>query len=788
MLGTKNTRRCSSRVLRFALLLLLPASLATPAPAQEGTASGEDQRLALPSVPDEASTITPTVLRGKSSGSAVADSFQSRMDHYSELAQAREEMRRAFIQQDYERVLALSQEIRTRYSEEEGSNFFVVAAQLRLTERKELKEGVRSYRRLSDRAPELSASLPSVEPSAEQESAERVVASVPTRESGMPAESGTAVAIETATAPGSLLPAETTAETGAAAGQGGPDAGVAPLESARAAIPGERTEGEKDLESARSAPGEFEVAMAVTPVPGRGQGAGSGATSAIPVESAPRTAFIERIFLVLILVALAALGLLLVFVMRRREEPEENLASTLGGVMLEQPAAGPAAAADQRTGSAVVEEEEPAETKVFTAPIDSYAADEVERMFDERPAGDAGAAGSAIAPDQPEFDESLFDEIIEENAFSEEDSRTVAAAAAAAVAEEAREKAKLKAKEQTEHPADLDIGEVQFAGLMSLDQEEKQAETPETAATLGAGSGVAGADPFAEPSHALPEDASINLNDLPETNLDTDNWRATEEPISLDLGSSPGVESPVEASRGMMEVEETSSAPADDSDLLMVEPSFPRDLGSPESDETIGGFSPESAPPMSQSPAPSETDSLTGAMGASSAGPLEKTRTSWEDGETPDGAMQAEVVEDADNENLPSAGLGDDLRLKSFHADETVDLRPEEDEDQTLESRQPGFGIGDEDTVSDVSVLDELDEQTIVSPEIQPVPTPEPPAEEDLFDRERRKGMESFESQNWAAAVHHLSVAAALRPEKMDVKEKLREARRYRSQQQGANN
>ena len=50
----------------------------------------------------------------------------------------------------------------------------------------------------------------------------------------------------------------------------------------------------------------------------------------------------------------------------------------------------------------------------------------------------------------------------------------------------------------------------------------------------------------------------------------------------------------------------------------------------------------------------------------------------------------------------------------------------------------------------------------------------------DLFDREYRQGLADFDQANWPGAVHHLSIAAALRPEVREVKDKLREARRKR--------
>lgn len=54
---------------------------------------------------------------------------------------------------------------------------------------------------------------------------------------------------------------------------------------------------------------------------------------------------------------------------------------------------------------------------------------------------------------------------------------------------------------------------------------------------------------------------------------------------------------------------------------------------------------------------------------------------------------------------------------------------------------------------------------------------------EDVFEREYRQGVSDAEALNWVGAIHHLSIAAALRPSAMEVKEKLREARRMRAKE-----
>ncbi|MEN6625545.1 MAG: hypothetical protein ABFD69_04870 [Candidatus Sumerlaeia bacterium] len=78
-----------------------------------------------------------------------------------------------------------------------------------------------------------------------------------------------------------------------------------------------------------------------------------------------------------------------------------------------------------------------------------------------------------------------------------------------------------------------------------------------------------------------------------------------------------------------------------------------------------------------------------------------------------------------------------------------------------------------------------IDQSTAISPSL-PVDGGSPEngsgGSDDLFSREYHKGMSDFVISNWAGAVHHLSIAAALRPSAVEVKEKLREARKRRKE------
>ncbi|MCE5231378.1 hypothetical protein LLG95_17520 [bacterium] len=101
----------------------------------------------------------------------------------------------------------------------------------------------------------------------------------------------------------------------------------------------------------------------------------------------------------------------------------------------------------------------------------------------------------------------------------------------------------------------------------------------------------------------------------------------------------------------------------------------------------------------------------------------------------------------------------------------------------------PSVSVHSDETIALDEDTREIVQETAVSPEI-----PEPVAVsadgkggagEDLFSREYRRGMSDFAGSNWAGAVHHLSIAAALKPASAEVKERLREARRRRKESEG---
>lgn len=111
----------------------------------------------------------------------------------------------------------------------------------------------------------------------------------------------------------------------------------------------------------------------------------------------------------------------------------------------------------------------------------------------------------------------------------------------------------------------------------------------------------------------------------------------------------------------------------------------------------------------------------------------------------------------------------------AFRADETVVVRmpaepaPEPEDERTRMSPPP-----EEQQPEPKQTEEKRGKAWIVEQQSEP---------EDVFEREYRQGLIDAEAHNWVGAIHHLSIAAALRPSAMEVKEKLREARRMRAKE-----
>lgn len=164
----------------------------------------------------------------------------------------------------------------------------------------------------------------------------------------------------------------------------------------------------------------------------------------------------------------------------------------------------------------------------------------------------------------------------------------------------------------------------------------------------------------------------------------------------------------------------------------------------------------------------------------------------------------------------PTAAGGPDSFFQPVMPDilEPPSIQPEFANTDSYVIAQPAPDLASEETVSAEADLPSIDttpsvsvhrdetlaldadtrqimQETAVSPDIPAPSQPHaadarPSAGDDLFSREYQKGLNDFAAENWAGAVHHLSIAAALKPSSAEVKERLREARRLRKESSGA--
>lgn len=183
-------------------------------------------------------------------------------------------------------------------------------------------------------------------------------------------------------------------------------------------------------------------------------------------------------------------------------------------------------------------------------------------------------------------------------------------------------------------------------------------------------------------------------------------------------------------------------------------------------------------------------------------------------GELSDGWQKREQEPEFSDDEIALAGeatqtafgqtsLRGDMTLDShFMTEATEERKPEEpksEETQVFQSFRPGetvtvrFKPDPEAAPAPVPrparVVDG-GEHTVVSapapevkaaPEVKKAAPADPTA--DVFEREYNQGVKDAETRNWVGAIHHLSIAAALRPGALDVKDRLREARRLRAKE-----
>lgn len=363
---------------------------------------------------------------------------------------------------------------------------------------------------------------------------------------------------------------------------------------------------------------------------------------------------------------------------------------------------------------------------------------------------------------------------------------------------------------------------------------------PITAEGVAAAAESAGAE-TEEPETDRPEaetgETSIGLEgagtefelDTKSLDSDADPWEDVPEPAESDTAAlgDDDVELPSEIPASAIASDQSDSPSVDsgpDSDL-------PRTLGEAE-EPSAGVIDVSPVTPAAERP-PWETDSATDTLAELSSERSAKESGAADDAspisldELGDGGQGADVdtsVVEAQFEKIPSAEdaetdlerAGDDETIATGQADTVVEMDPppppvrdpslaEKEilpEDEQLEELEAVLDFDDESDLPKVKVFhkdetvnmraddysgddtvgadggperaDTSRATTEASKEIDADPASDP------FERARAQGLKAFEEERWDRALHHLSVASALRPEANDVKMKLRETRRRR--------
>lgn len=769
-------------LLLWSLLMLLGGTVLTTHPAAQPADEGQGS---VPEVQYEDQAGEPPMAGPQ--GDAVVDQVQ--LQRFTSLAEAREEIRRAFVLQEYEQVLALSQEVKQRYDLDPRTDFYRVAAELRLAEKRRRESGEERYQRLRDVPPELPERLmrearrsPPLE--VEEEAAAEpptLVPAVEPAESPAPetdepetateADEAEPEEIEVAQAPPEQFPTAPPEDIGEI---GEPDVPIdeetleeiaeAPIASVE-----EITE-QEPAEAPEPSPTETMVAMAPTPAP-----EGAAAAPEAPVAEAPNIPAVtpEQVAWFIIAMTVGALLLLGVRILRTREREEvlESSGDTTGldltGAPMLQPddethgggpaeysrptAPGVAPTRAPEGGIGVVEEEVPQEPhRAATGePSEFEASDEELESLDDlfepeaRPPleEDVFTPGELLEPGERESTEEFagldvpFESETEEP--TAEDERDLA------VGDEDEDELLLYPAEATIMPGEFNVNEE----LRRLQEERSDEEE----------------GPLAEQDIETPTDFEV---DVPQTPIDLDTIGGLVEtpprepdPDALSLDEEPSLLEEAESREQALPEEPTPQLPERSHDQLPEE-------STPELPEE-----PSLALPEVPAEEP-EQDRIKERPAAPPASP-EEDRTETRIEMAPEG----QSTEPGDEEVTQTEAEEEDS-LQAFHRDETAEVRLDEPVgEETLTS----FMDEDREDVGETTRASLEDaESTQQTPPEDRTRGSETTVTEDLFDRELRLGIEDFDRENWAGAVHHLSIAAALRPEDQKVKERLREARRMR--------
>lgn len=125
-----------------------------------------------------------------------------------------------------------------------------------------------------------------------------------------------------------------------------------------------------------------------------------------------------------------------------------------------------------------------------------------------------------------------------------------------------------------------------------------------------------------------------------------------------------------------------------------------------------------------------------------------------------------------------SGGSMEDSRSQPPAADSAITFQ----EDETAVIEFSDAGSGDEPTGMAGPNISEPEAETVVRGEL--TGTGGESQSDAPFDREKLRGQEALQLEDWSKAVYHLSIAATLRPEAQDVREDLRRARKMKKEQQ----
>ncbi len=603
------------------------------------------------------------------------------LDRLRLLGELREEIRRAYVLHDFEKVISLSLDAKHKFTDFSINEFYPTMARHRLKEKTKPKgKRARPYRHLGDRSPKV-----------DMEKIPPLSAFV--------------------RIPGEVPPQVGAIQTGPAA-SGGPEPPTLPVE-----------EGEGTV-----------IAMASTPRPSLPP------PPALPAAARSAWSFDDmgwRTYMAGLIVGVAALFLVLMILLRRRSGAKEEQMLRGDGTLTPEEQTG----ADILSSSSI---------GVQAAPRSTKPGDDELRELEPQTAGDprssargGGTTGLGTAePGEGAPEDDVFGlnlgpgphpevpteqaggglDFVEEDLFGPAEQPSVDLESGEATG--------------TEEEQDLDALAMAFDDAISVDDSvvdsvsRAQAPSPEPLVSdepLDLGLGEEPELPDAELTDLLTTDAEMDLDSLAaEDQKDMVSFAAEQDKPPPGVTETTAVHSETIESVQPVPAESTADAPIVSEDLL----------------ETV------------------EDD---GPVADQAQAPLEDTHSYGED--TEQSGLDHDPFEDTASFSLDDVLLDDDEALanrsqgvpaQAFHAGEEVEIE--------LGAQSP------QDTVGPFT-------------EIQP---PEPFGEEtkgeqhQLFEQESRLGLEEFEKENWDQAVHHLSIAATLRPEIQEIREHLRVARRRR--------